>query len=167
MIVKNGRFGKFIACPNYPQCKNTKPLEAKKPATEVKETKDDANGTVVPDMKCESCGADMVLRTGRYGSFYACSRYPECKFTKQKVTELDVPCPRCSSKILARHGKGRVLFYSCEKYPECDFSSWDMPLKETCPDCSEMLFYRKSRKTVICKNPECNYKREEEMEVIE
>ena len=116
---------------------------------------------------CELCGADMVLRNGKFGAFYACSRYPECKFTKQKITSTGVPCPKCSSMIVARHGKGKMLFYSCEKYPECDFSTWDMPLAENCPDCGDMLFYRKSKKIVMCKNKACGYKREEEMTVIE
>ena len=162
MIYKKGRFGRFLACPSYPACKNTKTL--------------DSNGNIVVSepqaptlagFKCEACGADMVIRNGRYGTFYACSNYPTCTFTKQKVTETGVNCPKCSSKIFARHGKGKMLFYSCEKYPECDFSSWDMPLNEKCPDCSAMLYYRKSRKQVICKEKGCNYKREEEMTVIE
>ena len=158
MIVKNGRFGKFIACPNYPQCKNTKPLEAKNPATEVKEAKDDANGTVVPDMKCESCGADMVLRTGRYGSFYACSRYPECKFTKQKNKEVGVDCPKCGKPLVARYGRRRS-FYGCSGYPECDFSSWDLPTTEKCPDCGEMLFFKKGKSALVCAKEGCGYSR--------
>ena len=109
----------------------------------------------------------MVVRNGRFGTFLACANYPTCTFTKQKVTELSAPCPRCGSKLFARHGKSKTLFYSCEKYPECDFSSWDMPLDEKCPDCGEMLFYRKSRRTVICKNKKCGYKSEEERTVIE
>ena len=109
----------------------------------------------------------MVERHGRFGIFYACSNYPECTNTKQKTVDTGASCPKCASKILARHGKGRTLFYSCEKYPECDFSSWDMPLTEKCPDCSDMLYYRKSKKSVICKNKACGYKREQEMTVIE
>ena len=117
--------------------------------------------------KCEICGAEMLVRNGQYGTFYACSNYPTCTFTKQKTTKLGVKCPKCSSDVLARHGKGKTLFYSCENYPRCDFSSWDMPLSEACPDCGDMLYYRKSRKSVICKNPTCSYKRDEEMTVIE
>ena len=109
----------------------------------------------------------MIIRNGRYGEFYACSNYPTCNFTKQKTTDINVPCPRCSSKVVAKHGRGKTLFYSCERYPECGFSSWDMPLNEKCPDCAEILYYKKSRKTVLCKNPSCDYKREEEMAVIE
>ena len=162
MVYKKGKFGKFLACPNFPTCKNTKALDKEGNPVGAEEKKVELAG-----FKCESCGGDMVIRSGRYGSFYACSNYPTCKFTKQKVVELDVPCPRCASKVVARHGKGKMLFYSCEKYPECDFSSWDMPLAENCPDCGGGLFYRKSRKNVICKNQSCGYKREEEMTVIE
>ena len=60
-----------------------------------------------------------------------------------------------------------MLFYSCERYPECDYSSWDMPLKERCPDCGAILYYRKSRKCVLCKEQGCDYRRDEEMMVIE
>ena len=162
MVYKKGRFGKFLACPNFPACKNTKALDKDGKPVEVEEKKPELAG-----FKCEECGGDMVIRNGRYGSFYACANYPTCKFTKQKVVELGVPCPQCSSKVVARHGKGKMLFYSCEKYPECDFSSWDMPLAEKCPDCGSGLFYRKSRKNVICKKHSCGYKREEEMTVIE
>lgn len=162
MVYKKGRFGKFLACPNFPTCKNTKALNKEGNPVEAEEKKIELAG-----FKCEACGGDMVVRSGRYGSFYACANYPTCKFTKQKVVELNVPCPKCGSKVVARHGKGKMLFYSCEKYPECDFSSWDMPLAEKCPDCGTGLFYRKSRKNVICKNPSCDYKREEEMTVIE
>ena len=162
MIFKNGRFGKFLACPNYPQCKCTKAIDKNGKVAGTEDTTPNFAG-----FKCEICGGEMVIRNGRYGSFYACQNYPECTFTKQKVTDTGVSCPKCASKILARHGKGKMLFYSCEKYPECDFSSWDMPLSEKCPDCGEMLYYRKSRKSVVCKEKNCSYKRDEEMTVIE
>ena len=162
MVYKNGRFGKFLACPSYPACKNTKAVDKDGKVAEPEEKTPELAG-----FKCESCGGDMVIRNGRYGTFYACINYPTCTFTKQKVTDTGVSCPKCSSKIIARHGKGRMLFYSCEKYPECDFSTWDMPLRENCPVCGSVLYYRKSRKTVMCKNKACDYKREEEMAVIE
>ena len=162
MIFKKGRFGKFLACPNYPACKCTKAIDKNGNVAEPKAPELEFGG-----FKCEACGGEMVVRNGRYGTFYACINYPTCTFTKQKVTDTGVACPKCSSKVVARHGKGKMLFYSCEKYPECDFSTWDMPLTEACPDCGGMLYYRKSRKTVICKEKNCNYKREEEMTVIE
>ena len=164
MIYKNGRYGKFLACPNYPECKNTKALDKDGNVAEKTETEKPVE---LAGFKCELCGAEMVVRRGRFGTFYACSNYPSCRFTKQKTSETGASCPICSSKILTRHGKGKTLFYSCERYPECDFSSWDMPLAEKCPDCGEMLFYRKSKKAVICKSRGCGYKRDEEMTVIE
>ena len=162
MVYKNGRFGKFLACPNYPECKCTKAVDKNGKVAEP-----EAPTVELAGFKCEICGGEMVIRNGRYGSFYACQNYPTCTFTKQKVTETGVNCPKCNSRVLARHGKGRMLFYSCEKYPECDFSTWDMPLVEKCPDCGGMLYYRKSRKSVICKEKSCGYKRDEEMTVIE
>ena len=162
MVYKNGRFGKFLACPSYPACRNTKALDKNGNIQTKEEEKPELAG-----FKCELCGGEMVTRRGRYGTFYACSNYPTCTNTKQKNVDVGALCPKCSSKILARHGKSRTLFYSCEKYPECDFSSWDMPLSEKCPDCGDMLFYRKSKKSVICKNKACGYKREQEMTVIE
>lgn len=151
MIVKNGRFGKFAACPNYPACKNTKPLA--KTGEGLVEKKAEKT-----DMKCELCGADMILRTGRYGSFYACSRYPECKFTKQKVKSLGVKCPECGSDIVTKYGKNKTVFYSCSRYPECKFSSWDMPTNEKCPNCGGMLYRKKGKNQMICKTEGCGYK---------
>lgn len=151
MIVKNGRFGKFAACPNYPVCKNTKPLA--KTGEGLVEKKAEKT-----DMKCELCGADMILRTGRYGSFYACSRYPECKFTKQKVKSLGVKCPECGSDIVTKYGKNKTVFYSCSRYPECKFSSWDMPTNEKCPKCGGMLYRKKGKNQLICKTEGCGYK---------
>ncbi len=157
MVVKVGRYGKFAACPNYPQCKNTKPLggDGKTEALPEKEP-------VTAEFKCEKCGSDMVLRNGRYGSFYACSRFPECKFTKQKVKELGVDCPECGSKLVVKHGRNKTVFYSCERYPECSFSSWDMPTSEKCPECGKMLMRKKGKNLLVCINKDCSYKRETE-----
>ena len=157
MIVKTGKFGKFAACPNYPTCKNTKPLVSKESDKKKKET--------VSDLKCEKCGADMVLRTSRYGSFYACSNYPKCKFIKQKNKELDVPCPKCGGKIITKYGKRKTVFYSCENYPKCDFSSWDMPTAEKCPNCDKILYRKKGKNLLVCADKDCGYKRETEQAI--
>ena len=162
MVIKNGRYGKFAACPNYPTCKNTKPLDGDKPEVEQQPQKEEKKAPVVADFKCELCGADMVQRSGRYGTFFACSRYPQCSFTKQKTKELDVPCPKCASKILIKTGRNKTVFYSCERYPECDFSSWDMPTAETCPDCGKMLFRKKGKPVLVCHEKDCGYRREVE-----
>ncbi len=157
MIVKNGRFGKFAACPNYPQCKNTKKLDspAKKSNGEESETKK----IIIADFKCEKCGSDVVQRVGKYGPFFACVKYPTCDFTKQKTRDIGVPCPKCGSKIVMKNGRNKSVFYSCEKYPNCDFSSWDMPIDEKCPKCGELLFRKKGQPTVVCHNKSCGYKR--------
>ncbi len=160
MIVKNGRFGKFAACPNYPQCRNTKPLVTpKEEGAEGGEETEAKKKVVIADFKCELCGADMVQRSGRYGSFFACSRFPECSFTKQKTRDIGVACPKCGGKIVMKNGKNKTLFYSCENYPTCDFSSWDMPTNEKCPDCGEMLFCKKGQSLYVCRNKACGYKR--------
>ncbi|MBR3894911.1 MAG: type I DNA topoisomerase [Clostridia bacterium] len=162
MVVRNGRFGKFAACPNYPTCRNTKPLTA--PAAEREEDGEEAaeekKTVVIADFKCEQCGADMVLRTGKFGSFYACSQYPKCRFTKARVRETGVNCPKCSSKIITKFGRNHTVFYSCEKYPACDFSSWDMPVAENCPNCGKMLFRKKGKNLLICREDGCGYSRE-------
>ncbi len=164
MIVRNGRFGKFAACPNYPNCKNTKPLiSADKKAEETQGSEEQENAQKAPaiaDFKCEKCGSDMVLRSGKFGSFYACSRYPECKFTKAKVRELGVNCPKCGSKIITKYSRNHTVFYSCEKYPECDFSSWDLPTNEVCPDCGKMLFRKKGKSLLVCHETNCGFSRE-------
>ena len=153
MIVKNGRFGRFAACPNYPACKNTKPLNKPENDGEQQEKQQ-----IVADFKCELCGGDMVLRTGRYGSFYACANYPKCKFTKQRTKDIGVPCPKCGAKIVSKMGRNKTVFFSCERYPDCDFSTWDMPTNEKCPDCGKMLYRKKGKDLYVCQDKECGYK---------
>ena len=154
MVYKNGRFGRFLACPNYPDCRTTKAIDKDGKPAEKKEAQ-----LQLADFKCEECGSDVVIRNGRFGSFYACSKYPECKFTKQKVTRIGVKCPDCGSDIVSKRGRGKVSFYSCEKYPECQFSSWDLPTSESCPECGDRLLYRKTRKSLFCRSKTCDYKK--------
>lgn len=150
MIVKNGKFGKFAACPNYPKCKNTKPLTKEGTEKEVKKPE-------VADFKCELCGADMVLRSGKFGEFYACSNYPKCKNTKPKETTTDIRCPECGEKIVMKFTKSKKPFYSCSSYPKCKFSVWDVPTDKKCPECSGMLLRKKSKGILYCYNKKCGY----------
>lgn len=157
MVYKNGRFGRFLACSDYPTCHNTMTIDKDGKPVEKKKTE-----AVLADFKCELCGADVLIRNGKFGEFYACSRYPECKFTKQKANVLDVKCPDCGAAILAKHApKRRMQFYSCERYPDCSFSTWDLPTDKKCPVCGNMLLYRKGKKTYFCRDKACGYKEEE------
>jgi DNA topoisomerase-1 len=122
LTVKSGRFGPFIACTNYPECRYTKPIKRDK----------------VPDRPtdeiCEQCGSPMVIKTGRYGEFLACTTYPKCKHTRP--VPLGVKCPKCTKGDLTerRTRRGRS-FFGCTRYPECDFSTWYRPVPDTCPSC--------------------------------
>jgi DNA topoisomerase-1 len=86
-------------------------------------------------------------------------RYPECKFIKQKVKELDVACPKCGAPVIVKRGK-KSTFYSCSKYPECDFSSWDMPVNEKCPECGGQLFRKKGKEQLVCHTEGCGFKKD-------
>ena len=160
MVVRTGKFGKFAACPNFPKCRNTKPLTPV--AEEKKEENVEPKKEEIAPFKCEKCGSDMVLRSSRYGTFYACSKYPECKFIKTKTKELDVPCPTCGGKVITKYGKKKTVFYSCENYPKCDFSSWDMPTNEHCPDCGKILFRKKGKNILVCAEKGCGFKKDAE-----
>lgn len=155
MVVKQGRFGKFAACPNYPECRNTKPLDKDGKPVEKNDTPPEKTGEL-----CPLCGGDMLKRHGRYGDFIACSNYPKCKNTKQILKPIGVPCPKCGAQLVVRTGKNRSVFYSCERHPDCDFVSWDMPTNEKCPQCGNMLFIRKGRKQLVCHEKECGYKKD-------
>jgi len=146
MVIKWGRNGRFLACSAYPDCKFTRPL----PGEEDK---------YKTDVKCDKCGSDMVVKTGRFGRFLACSAYPECKNTKP-IT-LGIPCPKkeCKGEILEKKTKSGRSFYGCTKYPKCDFASWDMPVKEKCPECGNSYMLQKFSKVKgeYLKCPECKH----------
>lgn len=162
MVVKSGRFGKFAACPKYPACKNTKALD--KDGNIAKPKEQDTENTPAQkapdDIRCDICGGEMIIKKSRYGSFYACAKYPECKGTKPINRELDVPCPDCGSKIVIRRGRNRTVFYSCSSYPKCKFTSCDTPTNEKCPECGKMLLRKRGKNMNVCINKECGYKAE-------
>lgn len=135
MVVKKGRYGKFLACPNYPECRNTKPLN--------KEDEPE-----ITDIECEKCGAKMLKRKGRYGNFLACSEYPKCKNTKQILQKIDVKCPRCGKDIVVKFTKKGRRFYGCSGYPECDYISWYEPTNDICEVCGNLKV--KKNEEIIC-----------------
>jgi len=117
MEIKMGRFGKFLACSNYPECKNIKSLKDFAPNGGAPEE----TGEI-----CPKCGSKTVFREGKFGRFIGCEKYPDCDFTK--VVTLGLKCPKCSEgEVITRRTKRGKIFYGCNKYPDCDFASWTMP----------------------------------------
>ena len=150
MIIKTGRFGKFLACANYPECTHTKslnPEEAKQQQT-VEATNE----------KCEKCGEDMILRHGRFGPFLGCSGYPKCKNIKGIDIKLNLKCPKCiQGDVVQRRSKKRGKpFYGCNRYPNCDFAMWEKPTGEFCPECKSPLVFA-AKGVIKCSNKECAY----------
>lgn len=108
---------------------------------------------------CEICGKPMAIKHGRYGSFIACTGYPECKNTKPIVQSIDVKCPKCGKDIVARRSKKGRLFYGCSGYPDCTQSYWNKPINKECPKCGALLVEKKGKDTkYACSNSECDYK---------
>ena len=177
MIRQNGRYGKFLACSNYPECSN------------IKSEKEE-----VSDVKCDKCGAMMVYKTGKYGRFLACPNYPECTNVKpideetttekcekcggdmvvkkgrfgkylqctvckatKSLTEKAGVCPQCGNPTQKMTSKSGKIFYGCSNYPACNFMSWDMPTGEHCPKCGSYIVLTKDGKTRKCSNKECDY----------
>ncbi len=153
MIIKSGRFGKFAACPGYPECKTTMTLDRDGKVTLPSEK---AEEPVVEGMQCEICGGPVVLKKGRFGEFYACKDYPKCRFTRQKARKIGVACPKCGGDIVEKHSR-KSTFYGCDNYPKCDFSLWDEPTGKSCPECGSLLVKKKNG-TVLCSSKECKYK---------
>ncbi len=158
MIVKRGRFGPFLACSGYPDCKTTRKLIATKQGVTA------AKPDRILEERCPRCGANLVIKHGRFGEFTACSRYPECKYVKHKTT--GVKCPQCGTgEIVERKSRRGRVFYGCSTYPDCDFTLWNRPLAERCPECGASYLVEKVTKRygrqVKCEK--CNYVRAEEL----
>ncbi len=126
MVARWGRFGRFLACSGFPECRSARPL----PGEEEPETTDE---------RCPLCDAPMIVRNGRYGRFLACSRYPECKGTRTLHTKIGVSCPQCGGDLVARRTRRGRTFYGCANYPSCRFVTWSRPLAEPCPSCGNLL----------------------------
>jgi DNA topoisomerase-1 len=110
---------------------------------------------------CPKCGAPLLIRLGKYGKFYACSKFPKCRYTESlEKNILGIKCPKCEKgEIVEKRTKKRKIFYGCNQFPKCDFALWDKPTKEKCPKCNSLLVENK-RKQIKCSNKECSYKLE-------
>ena len=112
---------------------------------------------IVSDEVCDVCGKPMLVKKGRFGQFLGCSGFPECTFTKPIVVEMPGKCPKCGSRILKRTSKKGYVFYACERGTDCGFITWDVPTKDTCPQCGKTMFKRSGRGPLksFCINEEC------------
>ncbi len=150
MVIRWGEHGKFLACSNYPECKNTKPLKIGDDGT-LKIEEAEKTGE-----KCEKCGADMIIKHGKFGKFLACSNYPKCKNTKP-ISIMKCPLPGCNGEIIIRKTKKGKIFYGCTNYPKCKFAEWYEPVDKMCPECGSPYLIKKS-KYLHCPNSKCSYK---------
>ncbi|MCG9129675.1 type I DNA topoisomerase [Candidatus Poribacteria bacterium] len=153
MIVKWGKYGRYLACGKYPDCQNTKALnEDETPVEEPEET----------DTPCDKCGEPMVIKQSRAGAkFLACSSYPKCKNAKPVPMGVDCPESDCDGYLGERRSKRGKVFYGCSNYPTCGFASWDKPLTDSCPDCDSPYLVEKVNKegdsSHACPSKTCDY----------
>lgn len=113
----------------------------------------------VSDIKCEKCGRNLVVKTGRFGKFLACPGYPECSFTMPLTEKITAPCPKCGGELVVRKTKKGKTFYGCKNYPNCDFMSWNKPTDKKCPKCGSILYESSGRsKGLYCAKEGCDYK---------
>jgi DNA topoisomerase-1 len=148
MIIKDGKYGKYLACPSYPDCKNIKSL---------KNARSEDGEEEVSDVVCEKCGKTMLVKNGRYGKFLACPGYPDCKNIKPLALDIVAKCPTCGKDVAKRTSKKGKVFYGCTGYPECSFISWDIPAGKNCPKCNAYMVIKQTKAgdVVKCSNKDC------------
>jgi DNA topoisomerase-1 len=154
MEIRWGRFGKFLSCSAYPECKNAKMFS----------TDDHGNIRVeeppTVEEKCPECGSPMIVKEGRYGKFLACTRYPECKGTRSISTGVQCPEKGCDGSLVQRRTRKGRIFYGCSNYPDCRFALWEKPIPRTCPQCGASFLAEKRTKEgvkYVCKQEGCDY----------
>lgn len=153
MVIKWGRHGRFLACSGFPECKNAKPLNG---------GADDAPGEAEAqqtDEMCVKCDSPMLLKSGRFGKFLACSKYPKCKSTK--ALGIGVPCPEDGGELVEKRTRKGKVFYGCGNYPQCKFATWYRPVEKKCPSCGSPAMAEKRTKkeeSLFCLNKGCQHK---------
>lgn len=156
MAMKRGRFGPFLGCTGYPECRNIRRVSKK-------------TGAVAPapvPIEGETCpvdGAQLVRRHGPYGEFISCANYPTCKFIKRETTGVACPRPGCRGEIVVKKSKRGKVFYGCSEYPKCDAVFWDKPVAEPCAKCGAPFVLEKTTKkgtTRTCVREDCGHKEE-------
>jgi len=164
--IRMGRNGQFLGCNNYPECTYTRNYTR------------DEKGVVHPiepasdqpsDRICDKCGKPMLIKEGRYGTFFACSGYPDCKNTQstnstgpENKTGVDCPEKDCDGELVQRSSKRGKIFYGCSRFPDCTFATWDKPVAKECPECSAKFLVEKTTKKqgtfLACNTKGCEFK---------
>jgi DNA topoisomerase-1 len=161
MQMKRGRFGPFLGCTGYPECRNIRKIAKSGVA---------APAPVPLDEKCPVDGANLVRRFGRFGEFISCSNYPKCKYIKQETTGVSCPRPDCPGELVVKKSKRGKVFYGCSQYPNCDRVFWDKPVSETCPNCNEPFLLEKTTKKQgtfrYCSKEECGFRSDASVPVV-
>jgi DNA topoisomerase-1 len=154
MVVKSGKFGPFLACSGYPDCKNTRPIAPT----------DEKLKQQISNIRCKMCGSKMVVRINRAGQkFLACEKYPACTHTEPITTDVSCPEKGCDGKLVERVSKKGRKFFGCSRFPECRFVMWDEPVDEICPVCNTRVLALKRPKEgnpyCICRRKGCEFKK--------
>jgi DNA topoisomerase-1 len=164
--IKIGKNGHFLGCSNYPECTYTRNYTR------------DEKGVVYPiepssdktsDRICDKCGKPMLIKEGKYGTFYACSGYPACKNTQSanannggEKTGVNCPEKDCDGMIVQRTSKRGKIFFGCSRFPDCTFATWDKPVSKECPECGANFLVEKSTKKqgtfLACHTKGCGFK---------
>ncbi|MFH0955913.1 MAG: type I DNA topoisomerase [Candidatus Falkowbacteria bacterium] len=162
MIVKTGRYGKFLACSAFPECKNIKSLpgsdkngNGQADSKEIEELKEKYKTEV-----CEKCGTPMAIKVGKFGPFLTCSAYPKCKNLKNingGNNGTGITCPVCGKGEVVQKRSKRGIFYACNQYPACKTAFWGKPTGEKCPDCDNLLIEDAKKGEIKCSNKDCGY----------
>jgi DNA topoisomerase I len=154
MVLKKGRFGEFMACSGYPECRNTKKIVKSAEDYTVKQD-------IVLEEECPICTKKLAIKHGRYGEYTACSDYPKCKYIKLKSTGVRCGKEGCSGEIVERKSRRGKTFYGCSTYPDCDFVLWNKPLPDPCPSCNAPFTLVKTTKRAgtvrFCNTEDCKF----------
>jgi DNA topoisomerase I len=160
MIIKTGRYGKFLACSGFPECKNIKSMPGAEGPRAEQDNKLEELKEKYKNISCDKCGAPMTLKTGRFGPFLACSAYPKCKNIKsieENSSSTGIKCPVCGKGEIVQKKSRRGTFYACDQYPDCKTAFWAKPTGEECPECKSLLVEAKDG--LKCSNKTCKFKK--------
>ncbi|MDH3358247.1 MAG: type I DNA topoisomerase [Desulfobacteraceae bacterium] len=164
--IRMGRNGQFLGCNNYPECTYTRNYtrDEKGVVHAIEPSSDQPS-----DKICDKCGKPMLIKDGRYGTFFACSGYPDCKTTLStnsigsgEKTGVDCPEQDCNGELVQRSSKRGKIFYGCSRFPDCTFATWDKPVAKECPECGAKFLVEKTTKKqgtfLTCNTKGCGFK---------